>query len=93
MVKHIVFFKLKDNSQNSKEEVKNRLLSMDGEIDVLKSIEVGVNFSKEDRAYDIALITEFDSKEDLSTYASHPFHQKIISYMKSRAKSSKLVDF
>ncbi len=66
---------------------------MRGEIDVLKDIEVGINFSKEERAYDIVLITEFDSKEDLKAYASHPFHQKIISYMKTTAKSSKVVDF
>jgi heme-degrading monooxygenase HmoA len=93
MVKHIVFFKLNDNSQENKEKVKNKLLSMDGEIDILRGIEVGINFAQEERAYDIALITEFDSKEDLKAYASHPFHQKIISYMKSSAKSSKVVDF
>ncbi len=93
MIKHIVFFKLNDNSQLNKEKVKTKLLSMDGEIDVLRAIEVGINFSEEERAYDIALITEFDSKEDLAIYASHPFHQNIISYMKCNAKSSKVVDF
>lgn len=93
MVKHIVFFKLKDNSEENKERVKEQLLTMDGTIDVLQNIEVGLNFSDEERAYDIALLTDFNSKEDLSIYAVHTYHLEIISFMKTVALSSKVVDF
>ncbi len=93
MVKHIVFFKLEDNSLENCEQVKQRLLTLKEHIDVLKNIEVGINFAQEDRAYDLALLTDFNSKEDLDIYAKHPFHQDIISFIKTVALTSKVVDY
>ncbi len=93
MVKHIVFFKLTDNSDKNKELVKNKLLSLKGEVEVLQNIEVGLNFADEDRAYDIALLTDFNSEEDLKSYAIHPFHLEIVAFIKTVANSSKVVDF
>jgi len=93
MVKHIVFFKLEDNSIAHCEQVKNRLLTMKENIEVLKNIEVGINFAEEERAYDLALLTDFESEENLTIYAKHPFHQDIITYMKSVSVSSKVVDY
>ena len=40
MIKHIVCFKLKDNSEEKKQEAKNVLLSMTGKVDLIKAIEV-----------------------------------------------------
>ena len=93
MVKHIVFFKLQNKTKEHCEEVKNRLLTMKENIEVLKNIDVGINFSDEERAYDLALLTDFESQEDLTIYANHPYHQDIITYMKSIAISSKVVDY
>ncbi len=93
MVKHIVFIKLENPTQKAKEELKERLMSMKDEIDLLKGIEVGLNFSQEDRAYDIALLTDFESEEDLKEYATHPYHLKVIEYIKGVAVSSKVVDY
>ncbi len=93
MVRHIVFFKLKDNSENIKQEVKKQLLWLKESINILQSIEVGFNFSKEDRAYDIVLITDFNSKEDLTTYATHKAHLKVIKYIKTVAIDTKVVDY
>lgn len=93
MVKHIVFFKLENKTQAHAEEVKNRLLTMKENIEILKNIEVGINFAEEERAYDLALLTDFESEENLTIYAKHPFHQDIITYMKSVSVSSKVVDY
>lgn len=93
MVKHIVFFKLTDNSNKNKELVKKKLLSLQGEVEVLQNIEVGLNFADEDRAYDIALLTDFNDEEDLKTYAVHPYHLEVVAYIKKVALSSKVVDF
>ena len=93
MVKHIVFFKLNNNSLKKKEEVKSKLLSLKGKVEVLKNIEVGLNFADEARAYDIALLTDFESEDDLKTYALHPYHLEIVEYIKSVTVSSKVVDF
>ena len=93
MVKHIVFFKLKDKSQSHCDVVKAKLLTMKENIEILQDIEVGINFTEEERAYDLALLTDFKTQEDLNTYAKHPFHQNIITYMKQIAISSKVVDY
>lgn len=93
MIKHIVFFKLSDKSDDNKELVKKRLLTMKLKINILNNIEVGLNFSNEDRAYDIVLITGFNSKDDFKNYAVDPYHIEIVAYMKSVAVSSKVVDF
>jgi len=93
MIKHIVFFKLKDKSEAHCHIVKEKLMTMKENIKILKDIEVGINFSEEERAYDIALLTDFENREDLNIYAKHPFHQTIIAYMKSIAISSKVVDY
>ena len=76
MVRHIVFMKFPDFSLAK--IAKDRLMSMRENIDVLKDIEVGIDFSRSQRAYDLALITTFDNKEDLEKYRIHPYHQEII---------------
>jgi hypothetical protein len=93
MVKHIVFFKLSDNCEENKGLVKEKLLTLKKEVKELKNIEVGLNFADEERAYDIALITDFESKEDLHSYAIDSYHLEIVSFIKTVATSSKVVDF
>ncbi|MDX1809357.1 MAG: Dabb family protein [Sulfurospirillaceae bacterium] len=93
MIRHIVFLKLKENTQANKKLVADKIMSMDGKIDILAHIEVGLNFSQEERAYDVALIADFDSKEDLNTYASHPLHLEVIKYIKTFVFESKVVDY
>ncbi|MBP9492936.1 MAG: Dabb family protein [Sulfurospirillum sp.] len=93
MIKHIVFFKLEDNSEANKEAVKARIMGMKGKIDVLKHIEVGVNFSPEERAFDLALVTDFETKEDLQAYAIHPLHVEVVTFLKSINTVTKVVDY
>jgi tRNA G37 N-methylase Trm5 len=93
MVKHIVFLKLEDNSSEHKKFVQEKIMSMKGKIEVLKYIEVGINFSEEERAYDLALISDFESKEDLQSYAVNPLHVEVIKYLKSTNTITKVVDY
>jgi len=93
MIKHIVFFKLEDNSETNKEAIKARIMGMKGKIDLLKHIEVGVNFSPEERAFDLALVTDFETKEDLQAYAIHPLHVEVVTFLKSINTVTKVVDY
>lgn len=93
MIKHLVFFKLKDRSPESIRIAADKLKSMEGKIDILKHIEVGVDFMKSGRSFDIALITHFDSKEDLEKYATHPVHVPVLEYLRSVIEQSVAVDF
>jgi hypothetical protein len=93
MVKHIVLFKLIDPKNEIKIEAKRRLLELKKHIEVIRSIEVGINFCEEDRAYDLVLVTEFISRKDLNIYAQHNYHLEVVEYIKSITQSSKVVDF
>lgn len=93
MVKHIVFFKLKDPNPENIIQAKDRLMSMQGKIDILKHIEVGIDFMRSERSFDLALITHFDNREDLETYATHPEHLPILAYMKEIVAQSVAVDY
>lgn len=93
MIKHIVFLKLEDNSEQNKQAFKDKIMSLKGKIDVLKYIEVGINFSKEERAYDLSLITDFETKEDLQSYAVDPIHVEVLKFLKSKNTVTKVVDY
>ncbi|MDF2649485.1 MAG: hypothetical protein K0Q73_5290 [Paenibacillus sp.] len=82
MLTHVVFFKLKDRSPEAVEVTKAVLTNMEGKIPVLRHIEVGTDILHLDRSYDIALITKFDSLEDLNVYATHPVHKEVLAHMK-----------
>lgn len=78
MVKHIVLFKFKEMEdavarKAVMREFKLALENLKGKIPFLRFIEVGINENpKED--FDMSLVTEFDSMEDLANYAVHPDH-------------------
>ena len=93
MVKHIVMFKLLEKTpENMKRAVKS-LRSLEGNIEVLKSIEVGTDFLESDRSYDIVLTAEFESKEGLQIYGAHKNHLPVVKIMGSLCSNSAAVDY
>jgi hypothetical protein len=94
MITHIVFFKLGDSSLENMSKMKNTLLSMNGKIPQLRHLEVGVDVVRSERSYDLALITRFDSLEDLRDYQEHPFHAgEIIPFVRRMSESVVAVDY
>lgn len=94
MIVHIVMFKFKDENKSSNiQEVLKRLNALTQLIPTLKSMEVGVNFTLSDRAFDLSLYSTFESKEDLDAYAVHPEHLKVVELIKSVTLESKVVDY
>ncbi|HEY8892059.1 MAG TPA: Dabb family protein [Clostridium sp.] len=92
MFTHIVFFKFNNKEQVS--EAKNLLLNMEGKIPQLKGLEVGVDIMHSQRSYDLALITKFDTLEDLNTYAVSEYHvNEVLKYLKPMLESSITVDY
>ena len=79
MVKHIVMWRMaesEDKEQRAK-DIKENLEALKGKIDILVNIEVGLNFNDTDAASDVVLVSEFETKEDLSTYQNHPEHKAV----------------
>ena len=93
MVKHIVMFKLSEKTPENMERAVNSLRSLEGNIEVLKSIEVGTDFMESDRSYDIVLTTAFENREGLEIYGGHENHLPVIKIMRSLCSNSMVVDY
>lgn len=93
MITHIVLFKLKDRSLRSVEKARDVLLGLKGRIPQLRHLEVGTDVLHSERSYDIALVTKFDSLEDLEAYQKHPVHVEVAKYMTSVRESAVAVDY
>ena len=74
-------------------QAKQMLENLMGAVPSLKSIDVGMNFAKEERAMDLSIITSFANKEDLEAYAVHPEHVKVVDFIKTVVEYSKVVDY
>jgi hypothetical protein len=94
MITHIVLFKLSEPSPDNLAATHAKLLSMQGKIPQLRHLEAGIDLIRSERSYDIALVTRFDSLEDLQAYQVHPYHAgEVIPHMKSVCSSIVAVDY
>lgn len=97
MINHVVLFKLKEFPLEEKQQVisklKSMLLALKGKINELKYIEVGENYELGAKSFDVALISHFETVEDLDVYRVHPEHQKVIAYTGEVVEARAAVDF
>ena len=93
MLKHIVMFKLKEKNTENMEAAVSTLRGLDGKIESLRFIEVGVDFKETEHSYDLVLTTHFDDQEGLSAYATHPTHLPVIETMRNVCSNSIVVDY
>ena len=93
MVKHIVMFKLKKKNPANLEKAVQALQGLKGEIDALRSLEIGIDFTQGERSYDIILTTLFDDRKGFDTYSPHPKHIPVIETMRALCSSSVVVDY
>lgn len=94
MIKHIVCFKLKDNSPAECEKAKEVLMSMKGNVDLLHDIEVGVDFLHSERSYDIILQVILDDANALDAYQKDEYHCSVVKkHMHAVAESSIAIDY
>lgn len=94
MVVHIVTFQFKEeNKKTNIIQAKQMLENLMGAVPTLRSMDVGLNFSKEERAMDMSIIAVFESKEGLDVYAVHPEHLRVVDFIKTVVEYSKVVDY
>ncbi|MCC8015980.1 MAG: Dabb family protein [Clostridiales bacterium] len=94
MVKHIVCFKLKDNSIEKKQEAANRILSMKENVDIIKNLEVGIDFLGSERSYDLIIQVTLADRDALDLYQRNQYHCDYVkSYMHRVMSSSVSVDY
>ena len=95
MVKHIVSFKLKGSAEERLEvakKFKQALEALPEQIEVLKSIEVGLN-EKPAETWDLVLVAIVEKMEDVEVYAKHPAHVAAASIIANNKESRACVDF
>lgn len=94
MYTHVVLFKLKECKKENIDFVAGTLKSMEGKIEQLKHIEVGVDELHTERSFDILLITKFTSFDDMNEYQVHDYHvNQVLAKIKPYIEVSKTVDY
>ena len=94
MIKHIVCFKLKDNTEENCLKAKDVLLSMQGNVPQIREIEVGVDFLHSERSYDIILQVVLDDAKALEDYQNDPYHCSVVkTHMHSVREASVAIDY
>ena len=97
MVKHIVFWKMKEMAAPQREQalrdIKAGFEALRGVIPGLLSIEVGVDFLKSAESADFALFCEFESRAALDAYQAHPAHQAMVPMVRDVKLERRVVDY
>ena len=92
MIKHIVCFKLKEGEDVHK--AAEVLRSMKGKVPTALEIEVGEDFLKSERSYDIILQVTLKDKSSLDEYQLDPYHCSVVKkHMHAVRLSSVAVDY
>jgi quinol monooxygenase YgiN len=81
MIKHIVMWNVAGETAEQKRQaalfLKDRFEGLRGLIPGLRQLEIGVDISGVDYACDVVLYSEFENREALEAYASHPEHLRV----------------
>ncbi len=96
MIRHIVLFKFKTpeteaNKTKKLLEFKQGLEALPAIIPQVCLLKVGLNINPNEQ-YDMSLLTEFNSMDDLHIYATHPEHQKVSVEMRKIMEARACVD-
>ena len=92
MIKHIVCFKLKEGENPQK--AKEVLLSMKGNVPLIREIEVGIDKLHSDRSYDVILQVVLDDMIALEKYQNDAYHCNVVkTYMHKVRESSIAIDY
>ena len=98
MIKHIVMWKLLEQAEgNTKAEnarlAKTRLEALNGKVEGLLKLEVGIDFSNSDTSMDLILYSEFEDQAALQRYQQHPEHVAVFPFMKAIRSERRVVDY
>lgn len=95
MVKHIVTFQLQGTPEERlsvANAFKEALEALPGKIEVLRSIEVGINANPAEE-WDVVLTATVDNMEDVAVYATHPAHVAAAGLLGKHKKALACVDY
>ncbi len=94
MIRHICMFKFKED--NKEENIKLALEKVQAlkEIPEIKRFEVATNMSEAPASnYELSLIFDFESMDDLNAYQQNPKHLEFGNFIKSVREDRACIDF
>ncbi|AOJ21447.1 Dabb family protein [Burkholderia cenocepacia] len=81
MIRHVVMWKVAGATDHertaARATVKTAFESLRGRIPGMTHLEIGADFSAADYACDLILVADFESREALDGYATHPEHARV----------------
>jgi heme-degrading monooxygenase HmoA len=98
MIKHIVMWKLKEYAEGADRaanaaRMKQQLLACAGIVPGILKLEVGLAEAGLEATYDVLLYSEFDSREALDAYQSHPQHQALKPFFSAVREARQCMDY
>ena len=94
MVRHAVFFKFKaDVNEADRADVVARLKALPERVPGILKPEVGEDFIKSPRSYDVALVFGFEDRAALDRYQKHPNHVSVGERVRPCCESVVAVDY
>ena len=95
-IRHVVSWKLGATDETECKAhaagIKLRLESLPAVIPQIRFLQVGVNVVPAND-FDVVLISDFDSVDDVETYQQHPAHLEVAAFIRSVVASRASVDF
>jgi len=94
MVKHMVCFKLKDNSEANCKKAQEVILSMNGNVPMISNLEVHIDGLHSARSYDVVLLVDVKDWKALDDYQVDPYHCSVVkAHMHEVAAASIAFDY
>ncbi len=79
MIRHVAVFRFAPEfGEAERERWMSLLRSLEGEVEGLRSMTVGVNVIPGPAAHELAIVADFDDQAALATYNSHPRHLEVL---------------
>ncbi|WP_322056942.1 Dabb family protein [Paraburkholderia sp. J63] len=81
MIRHIVMWRVAGETEQQRADTRLRVKAafegLRARIPGMTGLEIGVDISRVDYACDLVLVAEFQSREALDAYATHPAHAEV----------------
>lgn len=95
MTRHVVTFRFLGTPEERRQiatRFRDALVALPAEIECLKAIQVGINENPAEQ-WDLTLIADADSPEDIAAYSAHPAHLAAVEIIKGHKADRACVDY
>lgn len=94
MIRHALLFKLKPGvTEPERDRWMEEVRGLARAIPVVRALTIGTDLMHLPRSYDVALVVDFDSVEDLLAYERDPAHVRVAGVSRTVAEHTLSVDF